>query len=294
MVAGLPASGKSTFAKIFKGKILEFDSIAEKFGGYEELNENVEEANRLFHLEALFSQPKVIVDTFHRKSSRLDIIQISNRPVEVVIVKCPLDICLKRNNLRNNSLVSNEEILNIFYSWEPVALNEKIQRIWEFDSINNVLSLKEESLMKSYAESPVVEEGRIYLKKIDNEVRAYGDLPSLQGAEEKYQTGQLFDTSITLSEWIEAGNAAYISDGNIILGTSEERKRALQEEAIRRQRDILLRACDKISPMRWIDMTEEQRQAWIDYRQALLDIPQQEEFPWNGDVEKVPWPVKPQ
>ena len=56
----------------------------------------------------------------------------------------------------------------------------------------------------------------------------------------------------------------------------------------------LLTACDKVSPMRWNAMTEAQRQAWTDYRQALLDIPQRPGFPWGGDVEKAPWPVKPE
>jgi len=40
--------------------------------------------------------------------------------------------------------------------------------------------------------------------------------------------------------------------------------------------------------LRWASLTEDQRQAWADYRQALLDVPQQEGFPHN-----VVWPVKP-
>jgi hypothetical protein len=36
-------------------------------------------------------------------------------------------------------------------------------------------------------------------------------------------------------------------------------------------------------------MTQEQQQAWIDYRQALLDVPEQPGFPIN-----VVWPSKPQ
>ena len=41
-------------------------------------------------------------------------------------------------------------------------------------------------------------------------------------------------------------------------------------------------------------MTEAQRHSWTVYRQALLDIPQQPGFPWNGDPDRVPWPVKPE
>jgi hypothetical protein len=41
--------------------------------------------------------------------------------------------------------------------------------------------------------------------------------------------------------------------------------------------------------LRWAALTAEQQQAWADYRQALLDVPQQEGFPHN-----VAWPTKPQ
>lgn len=43
-----------------------------------------------------------------------------------------------------------------------------------------------------------------------------------------------------------------------------------------------------INAIRWASLTDAQRQAWADYRQALLDVPQQEGFPHN-----VVWPVKP-
>ena len=42
------------------------------------------------------------------------------------------------------------------------------------------------------------------------------------------------------------------------------------------------------NPLRWAALTTEQQQAWADYRQALLDIPQQSGFPHN-----VVWPTKP-
>lgn len=43
------------------------------------------------------------------------------------------------------------------------------------------------------------------------------------------------------------------------------------------------------NPLRWGSMTVEQQQAWADYRQALLDVPEQEGFP-----SEVIWPVKPE
>lgn len=44
-----------------------------------------------------------------------------------------------------------------------------------------------------------------------------------------------------------------------------------------------------MNSLRWNSMTANQQQAWADYRQALLDIPQQAGFPNN-----VTWPSKPE
>jgi hypothetical protein len=67
--------------------------------------------------------------------------------------------------------------------------------------------------------------------------------------------------------------------------TAEE----LAREA-RVRRDILLKeTVDSVNPMRWEALTDEQKDAWRAYRQALLDVPQQEEFPNN-----VTWPTKPE
>lgn len=59
---------------------------------------------------------------------------------------------------------------------------------------------------------------------------------------------------------------------------------------VRGFRDSKLFELDSIvsNPIRWASFTEEQKQAWITYRQALLDVPQQAGFPWN-----VQWPTKP-
>ena len=59
----------------------------------------------------------------------------------------------------------------------------------------------------------------------------------------------------------------------------------------RKQRDAILSAeVDPIvsNPLRWAALTAEQQQAWADYRQALLDIPQQAGFPHD-----IIWPTKP-
>lgn len=61
--------------------------------------------------------------------------------------------------------------------------------------------------------------------------------------------------------------------------------------AVRAERDTkLLTEVDPIAgnALRWAALTAEQQQAWADYRQALLDIPQQSGFPHD-----VVWPTKP-
>ena len=63
-------------------------------------------------------------------------------------------------------------------------------------------------------------------------------------------------------------------------------------DAVRAERDHKLASeVDVIAgnALRWAALTAEQQQAWADYRQALLDVPQQEGFPHN-----VAWPTKPE
>lgn len=50
----------------------------------------------------------------------------------------------------------------------------------------------------------------------------------------------------------------------------------------------LKRVVDRYTPIRWTTLTPEQQQKVLDYRQALLDIPQQEGFPDN-----IIWPEVP-
>lgn len=68
-----------------------------------------------------------------------------------------------------------------------------------------------------------------------------------------------------------------------------ERDRRLEESAwiVERHRDQLASGGETT-------LTDEQYQAWLGYRQALRDIPQQLGFPWNGpDDPACPWPAMP-
>ena len=62
------------------------------------------------------------------------------------------------------------------------------------------------------------------------------------------------------------------------------------EAAARAKRDDLLRELDAIvsNPLRWAEFDDETKQALAEYRQALLDVPQQEGFPEN-----IEWPENP-
>jgi hypothetical protein len=59
---------------------------------------------------------------------------------------------------------------------------------------------------------------------------------------------------------------------------------------IRTVRDDKLESLDAVvsNPIRWASFTEEQKQSWINYRQALLDVPQQPGFPFD-----IVWPSQP-
>ena len=66
-------------------------------------------------------------------------------------------------------------------------------------------------------------------------------------------------------------------------------KNASLASEIRYRRNLLLQdTVDKLNPLRWETFTEEKKQQWRDYRQALLDIPEQPGFP-----KEVVWPEQP-
>jgi hypothetical protein len=66
-----------------------------------------------------------------------------------------------------------------------------------------------------------------------------------------------------------------------------------EEELIKIQRTkrnkMLVFNVDRINAVRWNSMTQEQRDAWTQYRQDLLDVPSQPGFPRN-----IIWPTKPE
>ena len=123
MVAGLPASGKSTWAKKHFHRILEYDEFAEKLGSYEDLEEDRELVNRQFALLAGSGKYDAVVDVFHTRESRLRILRACPS-AGIVVVHAPLNWCLQRNDRRIKSWVGDSEIMSIALTWEPVNKSE--------------------------------------------------------------------------------------------------------------------------------------------------------------------------
>lgn len=67
----------------------------------------------------------------------------------------------------------------------------------------------------------------------------------------------------------------------VLNNTKAQEVRALRD-------NILTQTVDKINAVRWASMTESKKQEWSVYRQALLDITAQINFP-----AEVVWPLKP-
>lgn len=59
-------------------------------------------------------------------------------------------------------------------------------------------------------------------------------------------------------------------------------------QIIRSMRDTSLEAVDRVNPVWYASLTQEQQQELATYRQALLNVPAQSGFPTN-----VSWPIKP-
>ena len=123
MIAGFPASGKSTWAKKHFHRILEYDSFAENLGSYEDLDEDRDMVNRQFSLLAESGKYDAVVDVFHTRESRLRILKVCPN-AGLVLVVTPLDVCLQRNAKRSNSLLNNDELRSLAFMWESIQPSE--------------------------------------------------------------------------------------------------------------------------------------------------------------------------
>lgn len=70
-----------------------------------------------------------------------------------------------------------------------------------------------------------------------------------------------------------------------------EKSKPTNEQIIRAYRDGLLYETDYLMLSDAPEVYD--KSELISYRQALRDITEQEGFPWDGDIDKAPWPDKP-
>lgn len=116
--------------------------------------------------------------------------------------------------------------------------------------------------------------------RIDCEIEhpVYGWIPFLC---DPTDTGAQFD--------VQELHQRIIDDGNVASMTQEEINSQIEFEVLI-VRDQLLTEVNSIASnaLAWMDLTQEQQQALSDYRHALLDVPQQPDFP-----HQVVWPVSP-
>jgi hypothetical protein len=125
----------------------------------------------------------------------------------------------------------------------------------------------------------------IYLIKKNGMVIAHTDLAAME-ALDGISTP---DMAMTEAAWGAAGGLARIIGGEIVLGKTAEEQRAEKEEEIRAQRERILReTVDRVNGPWWEAMAEGEKAAWRAYRQALLDLPEQEGYPFN-----LSWPARP-
>lgn len=95
-------------------------------------------------------------------------------------------------------------------------------------------------------------------------------------------TGAQFDVQELHQRMIDGGDVASMSqaeiDAEVALWVRIRRDSTLSSEV-----DPLV-----TNPLRWADLTVEQQDAWVAYRRALLNVPQQPGFPHT-----VTWPSRP-
>ena len=104
------------------------------------------------------------------------------------------------------------------------------------------------------------------------------------------------------NNWSVDGNTLIWQDDIGLKPTPEEIEQKKQEliaglpmKRLRYERDLLLRRCDKYSLPDWPHSNSSKRQEWLDYRQALRDLPSNTtpQFDSNSNLINVTWPTKP-
>lgn len=96
-------------------------------------------------------------------------------------------------------------------------------------------------------------------------------------------------SGVVTETWVASQQGAWEK-----ISTASSRLRAERDHRLAESTWIVERHRDQLASDEATTLTDEQYQAWLDYRQALRDVPQQPGFPWNGpDDPACPWPVIP-
>lgn len=100
------------------------------------------------------------------------------------------------------------------------------------------------------------------------------------------------DTDVTINNDDLLADMAANGDVAAYVPPTQEELDAMAAKSVREQRDFKL--ATEVDPiagnaLRWAALTPEKQTEWADYRQALLNIPEQAGFPHN-----VTWPTKPE
>lgn len=101
-------------------------------------------------------------------------------------------------------------------------------------------------------------------------------------------TVDLSDTDTTIDN--DAVMALIGTDFAVYVAPTQAELDAALADEVRSDRDGRLAEVDAIAgnALRWADLTSAEQAEWSTYRQALLDVPQQDGFPNN-----ITWPTKP-
>ena len=99
------------------------------------------------------------------------------------------------------------------------------------------------------------------------------------------------DTDVTVNNTELLAAMAEADDVEAYVPPTEEEVAETLSAALREERDFLLFSfVDPIvsNPLRWASFSDAKKAEWTTYRQALLDLPDQSEFPSS-----VTWPTTP-
>ena len=175
MLKGLPASGKSTYAKELEAKgwvRANKDDIRKRhFPDYDFKDEKevVAKEDQLIHA-ALGIGKDVVVDNTHfnpKHQKRLEkIAEQFNADFEVLFIDTPLEVCIKRNRKRANS-VPLEVILDMHRKYIAPYRDEKIEYN---DKLEEAIIVDVDGTLAHLADRDPYDASRAHLDTVDDAV----------------------------------------------------------------------------------------------------------------------------